>query len=243
MNLRIENLKYSNGKILLSEWGEKLNKETLKKLCAMCLIFAVISLSLQMNFRSVLGADDLITVEIIPKTVGPIALNATIIVNVTVANVTLLNGWQIDLDFNSSILEYVNATIPSDNVFSEWGTENIITPDVDSNNTAGWVLWYAVLLPYGEGFNGSGVLCQIEFKGLAEANTTLALLSEDESIWGTLLTTVEDSESKQIPSEEVALEDGNVWVIPEFPEFMIMPLLMAATIIALILSRKHLTKQ
>lgn len=246
MNLRIENLKYSNGKILLSKWGEKLNKETLKKLCTMCLIFAVTLLSLQMNFRNVLGADELVKVEVIPKTVGPIALNATIFVNVTVADVTLLNGWQIYLDFNSSILECIGATLPSDNVFSEWGSENIIIPDIGDdyiNNIEGWISWAAILFPYGVGFNGSGVLCQIEFKGLAEGNATLALLSEDEHVYGTFLSRVKGIGSEYIPSEEVDLADGNVWVIPEFPAFVIIPLLMAATSIALILSRKHLTKQ
>lgn len=241
MNLGIENLKYSNGRILLSKWGEKVNKETLKKLCTMCLIFAVTLLSLQMNFRSVLGADEPAKVEVIPKTVGPIDLDATVFVNVTVADVTLLNGWQIYLDFNSSILECINATLPSDNIFSEMG--NIITPDVSINNAEGWICWSAVILQFGVGVNGSGVLCQIEFKGLAEGNTTLALLSEDENVYGTYLSRVMDSGSEKIPSGEVDLEDGKVWVIPEFPEFVIIPLLMAATSIALILSRKHLTKQ
>jgi hypothetical protein len=94
----------------------------------------------------------------------------TFIVNVTIANVEEMVCWQFALQWNSSLLECVNATIPSDSVFAYWNVsgEPLIVggPDLSHN---GLVFCGAeIAYPGNGGFNGSGVLAQVELKILKE---------------------------------------------------------------------------
>jgi hypothetical protein len=90
----------------------------------------------------------------------------TFIVNVTIANVKDMVGWQFALQWNSSLLECVNATIPSDNVLAYWNStaQPMVVGGPDLSHS-GFVLYGATVGYAGNtGFNGSGVLAQVEFK-------------------------------------------------------------------------------
>lgn len=90
----------------------------------------------------------------------------TFMVNVTIVDVEELVCWQFGLQWNSSLLECVNTTIPSDNVFAYWNSTDepllVGGPDL---STPGLVVYGAdIAWPGNVGFNGSGVLAQVEFK-------------------------------------------------------------------------------
>ena len=90
----------------------------------------------------------------------------TFLVNVTVANIQRMVCWQFALQWDSSLLECVNATIPSDNVFAYWNVsgEPVIVAGPDLSHSG--LVFYGAEITYPDriGFNGSGVLAQIEFK-------------------------------------------------------------------------------
>ena len=109
-------------------------------------------------------------------------LGSAFFVNVTVANVTAMKAWGFGLIFDNETLQFVSAWRPTDHVFS--GTEQI-TPDgtsmtaptvviADFDATHQEVQWGCTYLmpdpPWT--FNGTGVLCQIQFRIIAEVNST-----------------------------------------------------------------------
>jgi hypothetical protein len=100
----------------------------------------------------------------------------TFIVNVTIANVEEMVCWQFELQWNSSLLECVNATIPLDSVFAYWNVngEPIIVGGPDMSHS-GLVVYGAEIAYLGNvGFNGSGVLAQVEFKILQTGQSELS---------------------------------------------------------------------
>jgi hypothetical protein len=90
----------------------------------------------------------------------------TFIANVTIDNVEHMVCWQFGLQWNSSLLECVSATIPSDNVFAYWNlTDEPISVGGPDLSQSGLVVYgAAIAYPDNIGFNGSGVLAQVEFK-------------------------------------------------------------------------------
>ena len=90
----------------------------------------------------------------------------TFIVNVTVADVERMAVWQFALQWNSSLLEYVDVTIPSDNVFAYFNSTDtpIVVGGPDLSHSG--LVFYGATISYAgnAGFNGSGVLAQVEFK-------------------------------------------------------------------------------
>jgi hypothetical protein len=84
----------------------------------------------------------------------------TFIINITLAEVTDLTSWQFGLQWNSGLLTYVNATIPSDSVFAG---QSILTSGPDNTNPA-IVVYSAALAPGGIPFTGSGRLAQVELR-------------------------------------------------------------------------------
>jgi len=97
--------------------------------------------------------------------------------NVTIENVTDLYRWKFKLNFDPVILEALNATIPTDNVFGadhefDYLIDNVQgSIQVNANSTA----------PTG-GFNGTGILCQVTFRSIGYSG-----LKDDLSYAETLL--------------------------------------------------------
>ncbi len=94
--------------------------------------------------------------------------------NVTVVaqNVKNLQAWQIGLSYDPNILEYVNVSIPSDNVFQGHDVQ-LLGPDT---SVPGYVV--LGLGPTPEDLfsvNGSGKLCTFTFVGKSPGNSSLTL--------------------------------------------------------------------
>jgi hypothetical protein len=90
----------------------------------------------------------------------------TFIVNITIVNVTTMVTWQFGLQWNSSLLECVNATLPSDNALRRAHvTSNSIDVGGPDLSVSGLVVFGASSAYEGEpGFSGDGVLAQLAFR-------------------------------------------------------------------------------
>lgn len=93
-------------------------------------------------------------------------------VTVVVQNVKNLQAWQVGLSYDPNILEYENASIPSDNIFQSHNVQ-MLGPDT---SVPGYVV--LGLGPTPEDLfsvNGSGKLCTFTFVGKSPGNSSLAL--------------------------------------------------------------------
>ncbi|MBX5329126.1 MAG: hypothetical protein QHH18_04735 [Candidatus Bathyarchaeota archaeon] len=98
---------------------------------------------------------------------------STFFMNVSVNNVENLIGWGIGIAYDKTILSYSSAWRPSDHVFKSIEEKgwDIVAPDVtftDINATHKLLMWGCTYVTPEEEepwtFNGSGTLCQIQFK-------------------------------------------------------------------------------
>ena len=117
-------------------------------------------------------------------------------IQVSVANVADMYAWQVHLFFDNTILECINVSLPHDYVFSYVYTVGDALMGYNSaefrnplqqkiNNDEGWVLIGDCLLGSNQpNFNGSGSLCQIEFKAISLGSSNLTL-SIDPTWFGT----------------------------------------------------------
>jgi PKD repeat protein len=111
------------------------------------------------------------TIAVKPSSIFDTSLGPgkSLIINLTVADVTNLFTWQAQILFNPSILNCTNATYPADNIFA--GKSTIpVTPLID--NIGGSVTFGCSLTGLGV-FTGSGVMCQIGFNIIGLGNSTL----------------------------------------------------------------------
>lgn len=94
--------------------------------------------------------------------VDPRASNGTIgqnfTININVANVTDLYGWEFKLGWNVTVLDAVNVTEGS---FLRSGGSTYFYPQI--NNTAGYVLVDCTLLGTIPGVSGNGILATVRF--------------------------------------------------------------------------------
>jgi len=111
----------------------------------------------------------------------------TFVVTVVVVNAENMFGWQVFLRFDPAILQAVGVSLPSNHVFSSRVTVSGALanydrtqfregPLQDFNNNTGRLLAGDCLLGANQPtFNGSGVLCQIEFKAISYGSSALVL--------------------------------------------------------------------
>jgi len=99
-----------------------------------------------------------------------VVIDQNLTVKVTIANVTDLLAWQVNLLFNATQLECTEVLLPSDHIFA--GLPYIeVSPKIDD----GSILFGCVLLGVQPGVNGSGVLMEIRFKAKEAGSSTLRL--------------------------------------------------------------------
>jgi len=173
------------------------------------------------------GATSSAILSVVPQTitVGEVGVplpTAPFTVNITIANVTGMYGWQVKVYFNDTILNCTGAAYPTNHVFA--GKQFIpVTPMIEQD----YVLFGANLFYEADVFSGNGTLCQITFIGKAVGTSDLRFDTES--------TYPLDYDLVKINK---TLEHGNVNVIPEFPPSLIALLLITATLVATVLRKK-----
>jgi len=111
--------------------------------------------------------------------------------NITVYNTVDLCEWQITLYYNSNMLNWTNASIPSDNVFGKNFNSTQLEKGADQKGS--FVIFGARFNGTGPGFNGRGTFCQMNFAGITVGESKLGVATENQS------TFLKSSEGQSIP--------------------------------------------
>lgn len=170
-------------------------------------------------------------------------VNSTFFVNITVSGVTAMKAWGVGLVYDNTTLQYVSAWRPSDHVFS--GTEAdgtgmiapaVIVADFDATHQeAQWGCSYIMPDPPWT-FNGTGVLCQMQFKIVAPVNDTqwTAQFSFDPA-WNGVYFSPSGNEVPNLTSGFVIYK---AYKVPEFTTIaLLLVLAFASVVIAIAKSR------
>jgi hypothetical protein len=150
-----------------------MSERTRKLICMFLVITSIVSSVF--FFTPQASATETPKINVEPSSIIDTSLEPgkSFIVNVTVANVTDLFGWQIKLYFSPTVLECKNVTVPIDNVFTGL---NYNSPAASIDNTGGTILKLALLVGTQPGVNTSkGMFCRIGFGVKARGKSDLTL--------------------------------------------------------------------
>jgi hypothetical protein len=186
-------------------------------------------LLLPFNMKAALASEAMVKID--PSTLQIDYPNQEFRVNVTVENVENVALWQIYIEFNATILECLNVSIPTENIFEG---KTVIAPDPVIDNEKGTILYGATTFPP-SGVSGSGTLCEIKFKSKVGGISQLHLVTYEEELNKTFCTKLEDPEGTRIM---YTTTDGEITVVPESIVVLAVPALIIVTIATLILKRK-----
>jgi hypothetical protein len=145
--------------------GEKMSLKIIALILTTLLVTATIVISSA-------SSQEYTTISINPKD-NLSLIDEIFTINVTITNVTNLNGWQIALSFDPSVLNCTKILEPPDSIFAGHATIGL------GNNTAtpGLIICWNALFAIGDKVSGSGTLCQIKFKGLSEGTSHLNFIN------------------------------------------------------------------
>jgi hypothetical protein len=168
------------------------------------------------------------TVELIPASYTVLNVGLTFSVNVTVHDVENLYGFEFKLFYPNDIL---NGTNVKEGVFLKTGgvyTWFYMAAFTDNYNATHGLLNLLCTRTgaNGTGVDGAGTLATVTFKSVS-ANGPSKLGLTDVKL--------SDPDSNAIPYTAL---DGEITVLPEFSSIMILPIIMAFTITAIIMSKK-----
>ena len=163
-------------------------------------------------------------VEIIVPPLGDsLPYNFTVDVNIT--DVVSLWIFEFKLDYDTSLLDAISVTpgpvVPATRLLSPINGTGAWIP---INDMLGRVSVVCTFLSPAMPYTGSDTLMTINFTATAEGSSALHFN----------LTRLFDSGAHSISHEKL---DGSVTVIPEFPAFLVMPLLLIATLAAAFLGK------
>lgn len=179
-------------------------------------------------FVANVGATDTAEIAIVPNTltVGEEEGVPTdpFLVNVTITSVADLYSCQVTIFYNKTILNCTDVLFPADHVLHEGMT--LKTLEENYAQVGAFLYGDPATAPT---FTGDGILCQLKFTGIAEGTSNVEI-----SPYGEELTFLIDSTAAQM---EFEVATGEITVVPEFPAFLVVPLLVIATLAAIILRK------
>jgi hypothetical protein len=112
-------------------------------------------------------------------------VGSTFFINVTISNLTACKGWGIGVVWDNTTLDFVSAWLPSDHPFAPMMITSVPVPqvvdDVDATHKIfKWGFGYVMPTPAWT-FNGTGTICQIQFR-------IIKAVSGTHPVWSTSLT-------------------------------------------------------
>jgi len=184
--------------------------------------YSIFIVLLAMPLGNVVGAEST-RVFLDPPSQTVAAAGDSFTINVSIADVSNLLGYQFTIYYNSTVM---NRTQVAEGSFLKSGGQTYFSPSfIDQyNSTHGAVAISCTLLNVTgnvSGASGSGVLVTLEFKSLAAADSTSLHLA-DVGLVG-----LADSSPSLIPHED---SDGTVTVVPEFTSLIAFLALIAASL-------------
>jgi len=153
------------------------------------------------------------------KTVDQVGITFTL--NITIADVTEMWSYIIDLSWNASVLKCLGVT--EGPFMKAFGSTVFLTKTPLPGEVPEITCTFLTMI----GATGSGVLATVTFNSTAIGTTNL-------HIGGPLEGQPDVLDKNEIPID-VTVQDGSVTVIPEFPSSVILPLfIIMATIIIIV---------
>jgi len=172
----------------------------------------------------------LTNISIYPPVVDDVELDQTFQINVTVdIGADQLFMWVLSLQWDPSKIDLVGD--PIEGLFLKKLTSTFFTWS-EINHTGGYIRELVCTSLTDKTGTGSGVIATMNFIALNLDGSVLDLrgpaLADPAPIWI-------DADGFEYPFEVVT--DGSVTVIPELPTFMVAPLLMSTTLLAVIITK------
>lgn len=180
-------IELSYRKVKLTSIPNKLGENTLRLITKKSVLILILSLMLQTSVHSAIptaNSSPTATVYVNPSEVTDVAPGDTFSINIDIANVAGLAGWEIKLYYERDVLNTITATegqflksvVPPHNT-----TMFIPTINPNWNATHGRVYLGCTLWGQGPGASGSGTLASITFEVVGVGQTPLSL-PQDQTI-------------------------------------------------------------
>ncbi len=166
-------------------------------------------------------------------------IGATFTINVSIANVTNLYAYQFMLWYNTTMLDGVKAELPPNHFLTPSQPNKIFVMDEINDNynaTHGFVWILATLINPETPKNGSGVLATITFNATTLDGPSPLKLHYPGFIYPVKLS---DSDANPIACTAV---DGTVEVVPEFPTWASILLILIVLTVAMSIYKRRLVK-
>jgi len=156
------------------------------------------------------------------------AIGDSFTVNVSIAGVNNLYGYEFQLFYSSAVMNGTPPAIEGPFLKSGGSTYFSTTNFTDNYNATFGIVWIDCLLT-GQvpGVDGGGVLVTIKFKSLALGNTVSMYLADVK---------LSDPNANPIPCQ---ISDGTVTIVPEFTSLFAMSALITVSLfVVLVVKRK-----
>jgi len=171
-------------------------------------------------------------IKMIPAVVTGILPGATITedVFVYIPGPTKLLQWVLSVSWNPAVLDFVSQT-EGNFIKNQTGSSIFVPGAVDP--VAGKVEGVTCGSLSGDGVIGAGVIVTFQWQAKAVGSSVLDLLGDTvaapKPMWL-------DPTGNQYEFDLVT--DGSVTVVPEFPEFLVVPLFILMTLVTVVLTKK-----
>ena len=143
---------------------------------------------------SVLAQDVTVYIDPATKTTG---VSETCTVSVAIENVTNLSGFQFDIVFDPAVVQAEDASVGE---FLGSTGRNVFPVGPDIDNVGGKITYGAITFGSQAGVDGSGVLAEVVFTGLADGTTDLDIQNLG----------ISDTDGQSIPVQTIT--DGQITV-------------------------------
>jgi hypothetical protein len=188
------------------------------------------------------------SVDVLPQTSTP-QVGQTLTVNLTITNVQNLYALDVTLDWNNSVLQFVNVSLLlgvqthqggvlyGNQVSSSTSPGDIYLQQNEASQEIGEYHLVATSVNPADSFNGSGIIATVTFNVANAGYSALSLQSDlaDHPVPG-------ETTSNPIDHQDVS-SSITASIIPEFPSAVAVALLMAVVTVGVLFSRKSLKKR
>jgi hypothetical protein len=140
-------------------------------------------------------------------------------------------GYEIYISFNATTLQCNDVVLPSDFVYAGKG---YLETDKLIDNDQGTIHYGVATFPFYQ-FNGSGILCQLNFTGKILDGSDITIITPE--MGTTFYTQLLTETAEEIP---YTAENGHANIIPEFSSVLIIMFTLITVTIAAGLSREKL---
>jgi len=206
--------------------------------CLFCLTFSYLQSTVRQISASETNSPEIL---ISPSVYTVPDVDVEFMINVSINNVTNLYGYDLMLWYDTTLLDYLNISLPKDHILTPSDPANLYTwqkIEHDYNSTHGLVWFMYSLVPPETSKNGSGVMATLTFKSASVGGPSpLSIYIPFEYLpfpdfeYPAKLS---DPDAGFIPC---VVMNGQITVVPEFT-FFTMTIVLVMVLILVILTKR-----